>query len=124
MVVAPIVKGLDAMVDLSASCTRFRTSNRWGKEIGGQTQNSTLKKLSRDDNDPFGGPFKMSRTPCATGAYESGGEYEVERDTDRKGRTGSSFITSVCTVLVFFSNTWIRRSDLQFTMCAIKAKRS
>jgi len=33
-------------------------------------------------------------------------------------------MTSECTVLVFFSNTCIRRSDRQFTMCALKAKRS
>jgi len=33
-------------------------------------------------------------------------------------------MTSECTVLVFFSNTCIRRRDRQFTMCAIKAKRS
>lgn len=42
----------------------------------------------------------------------------------RVAQTGRSFKTSAWTVLILRSNTWIRRSDRQFTICAIKAKRS
>ena len=42
----------------------------------------------------------------------------------KAAQTGRSFKTSAWTVLILLSNTWIRRSDRQFTICAIKAKRS
>ena len=80
MVVAPTVKGLGAIVDLLVSyTTQDERLSRGGG--GGRTQNSTVKKLSRDDKGPPGAPFRTLRIVYATGACEPGSK-QMEWDGD------------------------------------------